>query len=356
MKDQHLHCYRVGKHFPEIYSWSVEKLKDCLADIYDYTKESLLHIDKVINDIQQLNILQNMPLVRQRSKEWFDLRMNRLTASDLAQALGKGKFGNRKQLLESKAFPANTPLKSLPPLKWGVMFEEMGMRCYQQIVNPVKLYEFGLIPNDEIVCFGASPDGITETGIMVEMKCPYNRKCTSDVPEQYYLQIQGQLATCKLSLCDYVECYFEVYHDISEYMMSCTSMGNKEHGIILEFMNTNNDYIYEYSPECYTTEECIQWANEQVSILLKAEEPNTFIKMTPWRLKHIFHTRVTFDETLWKTIIPSIYDFWKEVEEIRLRGPPAPKPTVASKLKRTLTLGVENTQKYRFIEDSDDEK
>lgn len=356
MQDLSLHCFRLGKHFPDFLQWPLEKIQACLIDLFGYTKEDLVHVCSIVQDIQQVEVLRQEPLVPQRSKEWFDLRLNRLTASDLAQALGKGKFGTRKQLLEKKAFPDLFPFKTMPPLKWGTMFEEMGIRCYLQKVNPVKIYEFGLIPNKEIYCFGASPDGITETGIMVEMKCPYNRKCSNEVPEQYYYQIQGQLATCKLSSCDYVECYYEVYHDISEYMMTCTVLGKREHGIILEFLNTTEGYTYEYSPEDYTTEECVHWANQTVSVFLEKNPGYTFLKMTPWRLKQLFHTRVTLDRELWESLVPEIYSFWKEVELLRAQGPPiASSPTLSSPLKRTLTLDVGNIKKYRFIEDSDEE-
>jgi hypothetical protein len=39
---------------------------------------------------------------------------------------------------------------------------------------------------------GASPDGITPYGVMVEIKCPYS-KTLKDIPEEYWAQMQGQL-------------------------------------------------------------------------------------------------------------------------------------------------------------------
>jgi putative phage-type endonuclease len=352
--DAHLCCYKLGKYFPEIYTKDISDVHTCLVELFHISPEKLVYLTEILHDIQQVQVLQEIPKIPQRSKEWFDLRLNRLTASDLGQALGKGKFGNRKSLLQKKAFPDMFPFKTAPALKWGTMFEDMGMRCYQQLINPVEIYEFGMIPNLEIPCFGASPDGITETGIMVEMKCPYVRKCDETIPEQYYLQIQGQLATCKLFCCDYVECYYEVYHDVSEYQLLCQSLDKKEHGIILEFQKEET-YMYEYSPIWYTTEECIQWANQHVSTVLEEHPEYAFVKMTPWKLKRIFTKRVQFDEDLWKTIVPSIYDFWKDVEELRSKGLPEPtEPTV----KRNHTLHLvdpDPPKKYRFIEDSDEE-
>jgi putative phage-type endonuclease len=357
MPDINNDCFTLSKYIDDFLKWDIKKLKVCLIDIYKYREEELIYLPTIIKDILQVDVLRNLPLIPQRSKEWFDLRMNRLTASDLAQALGKGKFGNRKQLLEKKAFPETVVFNSfMAPLKWGVMFEEMGMRCYQQSVNSVKLYEFGLIPNNEIKCFGASPDGITETGIMVEMKCPYKRKCTNDVPEQYYLQIQGQLATCNLSNCDYVECYFEAYNDMCEYEMMCKDMNTTNHGIIIEFMNETENYIYQYSPEWLTTSQCINWANNEVAIYMKANPTHVFAKMTPFKLKNMFHTRVEFNKTLWEELVPLIYEFWEDVEKLRESGiQEKPKP-IKEKAVSKRTLNIAEASKYKFIDDSDDEE
>jgi len=353
MTDVHKDCFTLSKYIDGFLDWDIEKIKACVVDVFNYNEYLMCDFNKVAKDIKQVPILKNILLVPQRSPEWFDLRLNRLTASDLAQALGKGKFGTRKQLLEKKAFPEKVVFDNfMAPLKWGVMFEEMGMRCYNQSVNRAKIFEFGLIPNNEIKCFGASPDGITETGIMVEMKCPFKRKCTNDVPEQYFLQIQGQLATCNLSFCDYVECYFEIYHDICEYTMNCKEMNTTNHGIILEFTDADNNYKYEYSPAYYTASQCIEWANHNVGAVLKENPGYIFVKMSPFKLKNMFHTRVEFDKNLWDEVVPQIYKFWEDVEKLRVDG--LPDVLIVEKKSRKAKEIVRD--KYTFIDDSDDEK
>lgn len=354
--DIHRCCFTLTKYIPDFLNWKIENICECLIDIYNEDVD-LAMLPHIVNDILQVSVLRNLPLIPQRSQAWFDLRMNRLTASDLAQSIGKGKFGTKKALLEKKAFPETAVFNSfMAPLKWGIMFEEMGMRSYQQSVNTAKLYEFGLIPNKDIVCFGASPDGITETGIMVEMKCPYKRKCTNEVPEQYYLQIQGQLATCHLTYCDYVECYFEAFNDMCEYNMVCKDMTTKDHGIIIEFMNENENYVYEYSPEWLTAKQCASWANTEVAVFMKANPSHTFVKMTPFRLKQLYHTRVEFNRELWASLVPQIYAFWAEVEDLRVKG--LPEKEVAIKKPRAVktTLNMADAVKYKFIEDSDEER
>lgn len=342
----HSRVYKLLQFFPQVAQWKDKKVRQCLKELFDIVIDPK-ELAWIISDIYQVQHLVTLPKVPQRSPEWFDLRKNRLTASDLAQALGKGKFGNRETLVLKKAFPDKFPFITMAPLKWGTMFEDMGMRCYQQNINKVKLYDFGLIPHPDIDCFGASPDGITETGIMVEMKCPYSRVCDDQVPEQYYLQIQGQLATCDLHYCDYIECYFDTFNDLNEYKILCHDLTVKNHGIILEFSH-DNSWSYLYSPEGLTVLECMDWANAHAG-----DKPG-FVKMTPWKLRHIFHKSVAFNPDLWSELVPKIIAFWEDVEKAKVAGFPEKVESKSSFKGQTLDMRTE--KKYRFIEDTDTEE
>ena len=346
--------------FPTIENWDVNKIYNVLCELYDNVSINVSDIDHFKSQYLILKDLLKRPLIEQRSPEWFKLRESRLTASDLAQSMGKGKFGTRDELLIKKAFPNHNPVsknffRDLPPLKWGTMFEDMGMRCYQEIKNNVKIHEFGLIPNEDIDCFGASPDGITEVGIMVEMKCPYRRKFNGLIPEQYFLQIQGQLATCKLDTCDYVECYIDTYESMGEYELMVNKDEGCKHGIIVEYMEDDN-YTYRYSPPKLTAKECIEWANTTFADNKKNKSMD-FIKMTPWKLRQIFISEVKFDESLWNECVPKIYKFWEDVEELRKKGLDNVTDMIESTSNKTYKLQDKpiKKQKYVFIQDSDDE-
>lgn len=194
---------------------------------------------KQINKYKEiLEDLKNIPLVEQRTPEWYEIRRNLITASDFAQALGEGKFGSQKQLYKNKCGYEETPFNaSLPPLKWGTMFEYVAQTIYSQR-NSVHIHEFGLVPHPSINYFGASPDGITEDGIMLEIKCPFKRKITGEIPTQYYYQIQGQLDVCNLDECDYLECELKE----SDEFISDNDSG-MENGCIIEDLATGK-YIY----------------------------------------------------------------------------------------------------------------
>lgn len=177
--------------------------------------------------IAQLKKLLKIPIIEQKTQEWYDARNNLITASDFAQALGEGKFGTAKQLIEKKVCIDNEskPIKNMF-FEWGNLFEPVACSVYAAMHN-TKVHEFGLIKHPVYDYFGASPDGITDDGIMLEIKCPFKRKITGDIPKQYYYQIQGQLDVCGLDECDYFECELKKYENYDEYKSTYETDENK---------------------------------------------------------------------------------------------------------------------------------
>jgi putative phage-type endonuclease len=167
-------------------------------------------------DRAQLAKLLQDPGIEQRTPAWYAARGELITASDAAQALGCAKFGTQRQFFmkkcgyEREAFNPN-----VPPLKWGTMYEPVACEAYARRLN-TQVHEFGLLRHPNIAHLGASPDGINSLGVMVEIKCPFRRKITGEVPMQYYYQMQGQLEVCSLTSCDYVECEIEEYSSWEE--------------------------------------------------------------------------------------------------------------------------------------------
>jgi putative phage-type endonuclease len=237
------------------------------------------------------NILKELldkPLIKQRTTEWFNLRKDRLTASDLHDAIK-----NPHSLVKRKMKGTTFNSSGIPALKWGTMFEAMAIRIYSHI-KKTKIHEFGLIINEEIENFGASPDGITDEGKMIEIKCPYSRKIIDgNIPEKYYYQIQGQLAVCKLYKCDYIECEFIIYEKEEEYIESNIENDNYLHGIIAE-KKINGEFVYIYSNEN-------QSCNENIKEMNKYIKEN--YKLNYWKLEIINIQEVDFDKEKWNNVI-----------------------------------------------------
>ena len=165
---------------------------------------------------RQVQRLLTMPKIEQKTQEWYNARNNLITASDFAQALGHGKFGTQKQLIEKKVILDDFKVLNNPFFEWGNLFEPVACDVYSHM-HSANVHEFGLIRHPKYNYFGASPDGITDEGIMLEIKCPFKRKITGEIPLQYYYQIQGQLDVCELDECDYFECEFSKYTSYDDY-------------------------------------------------------------------------------------------------------------------------------------------
>jgi putative phage-type endonuclease len=167
---------------------------------------------------QTLRDLIESPGIPQRTPPWYLIRDTMITASDFGQAVGLGKFGTRRDFLEKKCgHVLPKPFDcSIPPLRWGIMFEPVACSLYSTLNTNVLVHEFGLLCHASKSFLGASPDGVTEDGVMLEIKCPWRRKIDGTVPMQYYLQIQGQLAVSGLLECDYFEVEFDILHSEEE--------------------------------------------------------------------------------------------------------------------------------------------
>lgn len=286
-------------------------------------------ISQIKNNRKTLRELIKIPEIKQRTEEWYEARKTRLTASDLYDAIKKTNISTMLAKKKAKIVVDKINYNGIPALKWGTMFEPMATRCYSQHNNNIGIYDFGLICDSNNEHFGASPDGINELGIMIEIKCPYSRKIIDTfIPEKYKLQIQGQLAVCNLTECDYVECEFKTIDEESQYLEEFKDM-KANHGIIAEYICDTGEYYYLYSRENMNSCECLDDIIEQrnkfalslsLSLSSSSKDNNnpTYNKLIYWKLEKINTQRVKFNKEVWDTIVPKINEFWEKVEEYKL--------------------------------------
>ena len=250
---------------------------------------------------QLANLLQ-IPKIVQRSQEWYDTRQNLITASDFAQALGEGKFGTQKQFFQKKCgFEPEVKLSpnTMAPLKWGVMFEQVAQNIYA-LRTGMTMYEFGLIRHPTKDMAGASPDSISEFGIMLEIKCPFKRKITGEIPMQYYYQIQGQLDVCRLDECDYLECEFQETDDLD-------TTHSLEVGVFLEYCDSPDSSSYEYGPTSNNVELVTQWISTQ--------RPGYIIRY--WKLIKYNVIRVYKDQVFIDAKMDALQQIWDTITKYR---------------------------------------
>lgn len=280
----------------ELFIWSILKNNEIPLPIHwnsslSFSYEEYTQSLDIINKSKdKLKIIKKNKGIKQRSEKWYLIRSNMITASDTHSAIKQ-----YKSLIRKKALQININISN-DAIKWGILFEPVATKIYSILNNRIKIHEFGLLTYNEYNHYGASPDGISELGIMLEIKCPYTREIIDDdIPIKYYDQMQGQLAVCGLDLCDYAEFSFQEI-DLNTYL------NLDKHsfcGMIVEQPNNNIVYskIYEDPHLSY-------------SKYIKLDSK----KITYWKLKKYNIQRVTFDKDLWyNDYLPKIKEFWNKV-------------------------------------------
>ena len=308
---------RTLKRYRTAYDYTKETERQLIYDIYnnvsvsvddnvtkDYINNRLLKIVKYQNQLEEL---KKIPVIEQRSEEWYKARQTLISASDFGQALNRGEYGTQRDFIIKKVTGKSKEIKYKKPLLWGVKYEDVATSIYSKR-NNVQVFEFGLIKHTELDYIGASPDGISDLGIMLEIKCPYSRKISGKIMEQYYDQIQGQLEVCDLDECDFLECEFEEYKDEEEFINNKDEL--KEKGIIIQYReNEDEEFKYLYSSLNDDIDSMIKWKNNKI------EEFDIVIdfKVDYWKIRKYNCQRVYRDKELFEKMKNDLKFIWDKI-------------------------------------------
>jgi putative phage-type endonuclease len=183
---------------------------------------------------KQYEYLISLPQPVQKSKEWFDMRNNMITASNCGSVIGECKYSSIKSILIDK-IGLGEKFKENKFVYHGKKYEKIAIMIYEIIYNS-KVGEFGLIQHPSISYLGASPDGISMSmtldgkpnnliGRMLEIKCPPSRAIINKgmikgkiCPDYYWIQVQIQLECCDLPECDFWQCHLIEYKTKDEFL------------------------------------------------------------------------------------------------------------------------------------------
>jgi putative phage-type endonuclease len=138
----------------------------------------------------------------QRSPEWLALRETMLTASDVASAIGHNHYERPDDLLRKKVL--KTAWAGNAATAHGTLLEPVARDIYDER-HGKKSHEIGLVQHPKYPFLGGSADGITEDGILIEIKCPLTRKIEDKVPKHYLPQIQLLLEIIDFEDCDFIQ-------------------------------------------------------------------------------------------------------------------------------------------------------
>lgn len=159
--------------------------------------------------------------MEQRTAEWFEARLGKLTGSRADTAFKTYKSGANKgkpteeaqKLMLEIAFERLTGNGidhfESQAMAWGTEHEADARAEYEDTTGNL-VTQVGFIDHPEINNFGASPDGLVGDDGLLEIKCPselthLKRVLTGEVPPEYKTQMIVQLICTGRKWCDYVD-------------------------------------------------------------------------------------------------------------------------------------------------------
>jgi putative phage-type endonuclease len=282
----------------------------------------------------------------QRSPEWYNIRENLITASSASSLLIKddtvdpyikeyrledvflkdkkccNPYSSKTQFIADKV---NSPkFKGSVATYHGQKYEDVVSDIYRNKYNK-EIIEFGIIQHEKYSWLGASPDGITPEGVMIEIKCPYRRKITGIPPLYYWIQVQLQLEVCDLEVCDFAEYEFTEFETAEEFIDDTTinaSIFHKGAVIAIHSLDNNNvvifgetKYIYPPRQLLDNTRDIIEWVS------IKTQELNSDFKDNPsiridgvyWKVFDYSITRIFRNKEWFKSVTPVFEKAWNEI-------------------------------------------
>lgn len=257
---------------------------------------------------QQVLHLKNLYQPSQKSDEWYKARSELLTASDLGSILEENSYNSPNSVLLKKI--GYDDFQSNSDMVWGNKYEQVAQNIYESR-NKTEVIRFGLLKHNSIPYLGASPDGITSDGVMLEIKCPSKRQITG-IPKSYYLtQVLAQLEVCDLDRCDFLECNFKEYNSEEKYFSD--KKFRSEKGVIGKFESEKDKSIYyEYSP--------INISYTDLQVWKKKHKNNKLIGYDYWYLDKISCLPIYRNYEWFNNTKDKLEMFWNKVLKYKSTG------------------------------------
>ena len=218
----------------------------------------------------------------------------------------------------------------------GIFFDST-----QLISAPGAKYDATLeIEHPNLPWLGVSPDGITDDGIMLEIKCPSSRQITGEIPSYYWCQVQQQLECLDLDECDFIQCNIERYGGREDWLADThpecdfrsIKYGNLR-GVVIELIPTKllecdyNEKGYLADMTIWTKTKCLfppkidmslkeldDWILEELSKLPWGYSLHNVIY---WRLIEQNCTLILREREWFKSQLPTYNKIWGYVEYLR---------------------------------------
>lgn len=146
-------------------------------------------------------------MIAQRTEEWIEARLGKVTASRAKDVMAYGAKGQelqvranyRKELVGERLTrtPANPDQFVSYEMKWGMAYEGVARTKYE-LITGLKVEEAGFFEHDSLMA-GASPDGLVGSDGLLEIKCMktanhlYSCFIDHQYPQEFKAQMMQQL-------------------------------------------------------------------------------------------------------------------------------------------------------------------
>jgi putative phage-type endonuclease len=153
--------------------------------------------------------------VIQGSPEWFAVKCGKLSASRIPDTIATTKSGysaSRKNMLATLVCERMTKSVaesySNSAMLRGVEKEPLA-RAEYETKRGVMVDQIGFVDHPDIAMSGASPDGIVDNNLLIEIKCPNTAThietlTTGEIDKRYIVQMQWQMACTGATACDFI--------------------------------------------------------------------------------------------------------------------------------------------------------
>lgn len=153
-------------------------------------------------------------MIEQRTEEWFQQRLGKVTASKVADVMATTKSGyaaSRKnymmQLLCERLTGNRDEVRANSAMIRGTELEPFAMISYEAITGTL-VDEAPFVDHPGLSGFGASPDGLVGKSGLVEIKCPNTAQHveflrTGKIESRYDWQMRAQMACTDRDWCDF---------------------------------------------------------------------------------------------------------------------------------------------------------
>jgi putative phage-type endonuclease len=281
------------------------------------------NITKSLRELNEINQLQP----KQRTTEWYQYRYNRFSASSIWKLLSTLSQYN-SLILEKCKNPqqATSVTNHNNPRNWGVKYEPVSIMIYEdKYPTTIVKTDYGCIPHPIYPFIAASPDGINispecpeKYGRMVEVKNIYNRDITGIPLEEYWIQMQIQMETCGLEVCDFLETRFKEYSCEEDFY---SDISPEYKGVILFLLGKDStiENRFEYMPlyvnlEKKHVDKWIQEFREKVS------DTHLIYEIVYWYLDEYSCVVVERNALWFESVLPVFEEAWNIVVSERTYG------------------------------------